>query len=150
MKLPDLIAYICQTYPHSRELSKARLTKIIFLADWKSCQKNGEQLTEIKWYFDNYGPYVDDVVDSARECDFLGVEQEMNFYGNPKERIYIKDEKYQPKISADVIKIVDEVFEETKRLYWDDFIKHVYSTSPIRNSKKYSFLNLQKMAKMKI
>lgn len=148
MNLPDLIAYICHTYPHSRELSKARLTKIIYLIDWSSCQKNGRQLTEINWYFDNYGPYVDDVVQAAREADFLGVEQELNFYGSLKERIYLKNTKYFPKIESDVEKIIGEVFEETKKLYWDDFIKYVYNTYPIKNSKRYSHLNLQKMAKI--
>lgn len=148
MNLPDLIAYICHNYPHSRELSKARLTKIIYLIDWKSCQKNGRQITEISWYFDNYGPYVEDVVQAARDSIFLGVEQEINFYGTPKERIYLKDKSYLPEIGVKEKSIINEVFEETKKLYWDDFIKHVYNTFPIKNSKRYSNLNLQKMARI--
>jgi hypothetical protein len=35
-ELKDIIAYYCKQYPHKAELSKARLTKMVYLADWKS------------------------------------------------------------------------------------------------------------------
>lgn len=144
MNLEDLIIYICQNYPHSRELSKARLTKLIYLIDWKSCLQRKRQLTNINWYFDNYGPYVDDVIDTARNSNHLTIEQETNFYGTKKERIAIFNKSYTPHISINDINLIKEVFLETQNLYWDDFIKHVYNTPPVKNSHRYSILNLNK------
>lgn len=144
MNLEDLIIYICQNYPHSRELSKARLTKLIYLIDWKSCLTKRQQLTNINWYFDNYGPYVDDVIEAARNSEHLSVEQETNYYGTKKERISLSNKNYVPKINNNDILLIKEVFSETQSLYWDEFIKHVYNTPPIKNSQRYSTLNLNK------
>ena len=33
-KLVDVVGYLCEHYPHKAELSKARLTKMVYLADW--------------------------------------------------------------------------------------------------------------------
>ncbi|WP_312593976.1 Panacea domain-containing protein [Comamonas terrigena] len=147
MNLEKLIIYICQNYPHPRELSKARLTKIVYLADWKSCQKNGHQLTDIVWYFDNFGPYVDDIVNEARLSGSLRVELEKNIYGNTKERISLSSDIEKIKINEIYAEIVDEVIEETRDLYWEDFIRYVYRTEPIRTSERYSTLNLEKISR---
>ena len=61
VKLIDIILYILKNYPHKNELSNARLTKMIYLIDWRSAFDNGKQITNIKWYFDNYGSFVHDV-----------------------------------------------------------------------------------------
>ena len=68
-RIKNVTAYLCAKYPHKDELSKARVTKLVYLADWKSAQQNQKQLTKIDWYFHNYGPYVDAVVDTKE--DFL-------------------------------------------------------------------------------
>ena len=43
----DIVAYICCKYPYSSELSNARLTKLVYLADWMSAVANDEQVTDI-------------------------------------------------------------------------------------------------------
>ncbi len=48
--LKDIIAYYCDRYPHKEELSKARLTKMVYLADWKSAIVHGKQISDIKWF----------------------------------------------------------------------------------------------------
>ena len=42
--------------------------------------------------------------------------------------------------------IINEVILETKSLYWNDFIDHVYSTYPIVHSERYSDLDLVSLA----
>ena len=67
--LKDIIAYILQNYPSNmkHELLNARVTKMVYLADWRNCVRSKGQVSDIKWYFDNFGPFVWDVKKAAEE-----------------------------------------------------------------------------------
>ncbi|MCT2540826.1 Panacea domain-containing protein [Sedimentimonas flavescens] len=147
--LGDIIAYLTDNYPIKSELSKARITKMVYLADWKSAQRNKKQLSNIRWFFHNFGPYVDDVIDTARSDPRLKVTSGTNMYGDRKESIdYIGTGEEGKKMSIDEKKILDEVISETRSLYWQEFIKLVYSTPPIKNSNRYTYLDLIEAAKV--
>ena len=60
--ISNIIKYLLKEYPHKAELSASRLTKMIYLMDWKSSIDYGRQITNAQWHFDHYGPYVDDFV----------------------------------------------------------------------------------------
>lgn len=137
--ISDLIKFLCIKYPYSKELSNARLTKLIYLIDWEASKNLGSQVTEIEWYFDNFGPYVSDVVDVASEDSNISVENTKTVYGSKK--TLIKYSGVLPEINPKISKIADQVINNTKHLNFDDFIKYVYSTPPIKNSSKYSYLN---------
>lgn len=137
--ISDLIKFLCIKYPYSKELSNARLTKLIYLIDWESSKNLGNQVTDIEWYFDNFGPYVSDVVDVASEDSNITVENTKTVYGSKK--TLIKYSGVLPEINPSISKIADQVINNTKHLNFDDFIKYVYSTPPIKNSSKYSYLN---------
>jgi uncharacterized phage-associated protein len=147
MKLEDIVLYICKKYPIPNELSKARLTKLVYLADWESCVRTGKPLTEIKWFFHNFGPYVDDVVDAAKKSKYISVAETENFYGDKKEFISAREGSSLLEIKKEEANILDFVIEETKKMYWNDFIKYVYGTKPISQSTRYTFLNLENFAK---
>jgi hypothetical protein len=147
MRLEDVILYICKKYPLPDELSKARLTKLVYLVDWETSKRTGKQLTDINWYFHNFGPYVDDVIDAARKSQKLTIIDAENFYGEKKELISAKKEADLPPFEKSNSEIIDFVIDETKKLYWNDFIKHVYSTPPISGSTRYTHLNLVNFAK---
>lgn len=147
-KIKDVAAYLCATYPHKEELSKARVTKLVYLADWKSAQKRGKQMTKIQWYFHNYGPYVDAVIESAKGDSRFKILSTSTMYGDSKTLFTIKDgANAQKGLTDSDMEILDEVICDTKQLYWDSFIKHVYDTYPIRVSDKYQNLNLVNFAK---
>lgn len=59
--LKDIIYYILEHHPGRASFSNARITKLIYLADWKSCLETGAQITQIDWFFDYYGPFVKDI-----------------------------------------------------------------------------------------
>lgn len=146
--LKDVIAYILQHYPHRHELSDARVTKMVYLSDWKHVLETGEQATPIRWYFHNYGPYVRDVLDTARDHPHLfRIAYETNAYGDMKKVLDIQDPSYQPRLTESERQAIDHVIEVTKPLTWDPFIGLVYSTHPIVSSERYSFLDLKKAAR---
>lgn len=147
MKIEDLVLYICKKYPIPDELSKARITKLVYLADWEYCKRTGEQLTGIQWYFHNFGPYVDDVVDAARHSKSLKVIETQNSYGDKKELICAEENSLSPTLKKEQREIIDLIMNETKTLYWNDFIKHVYSTEPIVGSNRYTYLDMKHFAR---
>lgn len=147
MTLADILIYLCARYPHPQELSKARLTKMVYLADWEACLRTGAQLTGIRWYFHNFGPYVDDVIAAAQGSPYLDVIEGENLYGEAKQTIRLSPFAIAPNIDRVTQNILDHVIAKTRNLYWPEFIKHVYSTPPIAESTRYSQLDLVRFAR---
>lgn len=146
--IDDLAAYIIKAYPHKSELSNARLTKLIYLVDWKSVLDRGHQSSDIGWYFDNYGPFVWDVKKALEANSALfEVEETRNMYGSKKIVFGLKDDNYNPKLSPSEVNAIDFIIESTSTMNWNEFIGLVYSTYPITSSDKYSPLDLVSKAK---
>ena len=146
-KLKDVVAYIVKYYPYKGALSKARLTKMVYLADWRNAIVNGTQLTEIEWEFHNYGPFVFDVINMAQQEKIFRVDMGLNSYGDEKWTVSLADKNYVPKVTDEEAKILNHVISKTAPKVWDDFIKLVYSTYPIRTQPRRSKLDLPKLAK---
>lgn len=143
--LADIVAYLCARYPHKSELSNARLTKLVYLADWKSVQASGRQLTNIDWVFNHYGPWVPDVVESAQHDDRFDIQPGVNAYGSPRITIAVK-----PDVESNASELVDRrtsnvldlVIAETRSMYFNPFIRYVYATLPVRITPKGNLLPL--------
>lgn len=145
-KIRSIIKYICLKYPHSSELSNARLTKMVYLADWFYAQKYRRQMTDITWYFNNYGPFVDDVIDEAVRDPEIEVINTSTIYGTPKVQIQYVGNGVVHGLERDEEETIDQVIRETSSMYWDNFIRYVYNTDPIRENPRYSNLNLVDLA----
>ncbi len=147
-KLKDLIFYILKEYPHPNELSKARLNKIIYLCDWKHSIQHNEQISPIRWIYNHYGPYVDDIEHFVINDPDLYLEKTNNFLGQPKHIIRsYKSSTFSPSLESSQLETVNFVINTTKSLGWDDFIRLVYSTYPIIKMPKFSALDLVQLAK---
>lgn len=143
--IKEALAYILKNYPHNmrHELSNARVTKMLYLADWHQAINHGRQVTNINWFFDNYGPYVNDVKNEAEiNPEIFSTVSTNNMYGQPKVMLALKEQTYIPKLEKNEIDSLDHVIQETQKMYWDSFIKLVYSTYPITSSDRYSHLDL--------
>lgn len=146
--IEDVAVYLCRHYPLKHELSKARLTKMVYLADWRSCIERDRQVTSIKWYFNHYGPYVRDVEETAMTSPHLRVTKDWNYYGDEKWLVSDSGDGYDPRtLSRADRQVLEHVIEQTKRLNWGDFIHLVYSTYPIVCHERYSKLDLRSLAK---
>lgn len=145
-KLENIIAYLCKYYPHKKELSKARLTKLVYLADWFSAVINHKQITKTEWLFNHYGPYVDDITKVATESKYFKINYTTTRFGSEKAIILFGGEGKDIEVSEKDKEILDFVIFKTKSLYFDDFINYVYSTYPVKSEKRYSHLDLEKLA----
>ena len=146
LKIKNVIAYFCEEYPLPDELSKARLTKMVYLADWFSALKYGKQITNIEWLFNHYGPYVDDVINAARSDARFQIISDRTIYGSHKEKVSFSGNKEDIELSDKEMKLLNFVISKTQKLYFNDFINYVYSTYPVSSEKRYSTLDLVSLA----
>lgn len=146
-KLQQIIAYICLRYPYNSELSNARLTKLVYLADWTSALLDDRQLTDIRWLFNHYGPYVNDVIDSVKNKHGFIVDNTSTSYGTPKQMVKYIGDTSQITLSNRTCNIIDAVIEKTKTMYFNEFIDYIYSTYPVASNERYSNLDLVGLAK---
>ena len=146
-KILDLVRYILKNYKNKKDLSKARLNKIIFLVDWVSAIRRQKQITPINWYYNYYGPYVKDIEKEIQKDNRFNIDKGINYYGNEKNIISLKKDEGFNELSEEEKEIVDFVIESTQDLNWGDFINLVYSTYPIIKAEKFSILNLVELAK---
>ena len=123
-------------------MSDARLTKIIYLVDWKYALERNQELTGLEWIFNHYGPYVPDVVECAKECPEISIEHGVNFYGTPKTIVKAANDTPIPELDSDVTAILDLTIDKVSRRSWDQFIQLVYSTYPVLTQPRYSTLDL--------
>ena len=145
--LQSIIAYLCHYYPHSGELSKARVTKLVYLADWFSALLLERQMTNTRWLFNHYGPYVDDVIDSVRNCHECAILNQENFYGDSKQVIVFRGDPRQISLETEDSQILDWIINKTQSMYFNEFIDFVYSTYPVTNTERYSSFDLVSLAR---
>lgn len=143
-ELKAMMAYIIENYPTPSDLSNSRLTKLVFLSDWKQCLKTGKYHSGISWYFDHYGPYVDDIINLAKGDPHFSVSSTKNDFGGSKNIISLSEpNRIRIMISESLKESIDFVVTLTKDKKYDEFINFVYSTYPIVTAKKYSPINLK-------
>lgn len=144
-EIRDVLAYLCKNYPYPEELSKARTTKMVYLADWRSSIDYGRQITNITWEFNHYGPYVETVIKTAQHDHAFLVTPTINAYGSPKEVVSLAED-FDPSLSSEEQNVLNHVIAATSPKNWSDFIRLVYSTYPIVTQPRYSKLDLINLA----
>lgn len=149
-KIINIAAYILKSIIDKKNdngLSKARLTKLFYLIDWKSELDNNRQITDIQWYFHQFGPYVDDVMNALRyQTHIFKVYRYPDSRGGFYEVILLNDLDFKPKLDLEDQKVIDHVIHITVNLNWDQFIELVYGTFPVFFGVKGQFLNLKEAA----
>jgi len=144
--LGDIVYYIVSNYKWNSPLSNARLTKIVFLTDWNFCLKEWKQATWINWYFDSYGPYVNDVISFVESSEHLSKKYSMTMFWWYKTEIKVIKKREDFDIPEKLSKSINFVMDETSKFNFNDFIDFVYSLYPIQISEKFTYLNLPLMA----
>jgi len=145
-KLRTIMAYFCANYPHKSELSKARLTKLVYLSDWYSALMHKHKMTDINWIFNHYGPYVDNITDLANLDNDFSISSQKTTYGGNKYVISYSGDSVKNTLEKEELDILDAIINKTKSMYFNDFIDFVYSTYPVSSNERYSKLDLEALA----
>lgn len=143
----DLVAYILLNYPYKDDLTNGRVNKILYLSDWKACLLYDRQLSEIKWVFNHYGPYVTELIEGIKNDKRFILIDKTTYFGNPKLVLSLQENASFKAINKEAKEVLDFVIKVSKDYNWSDFIKLVYSTYPVANSCKGSILDLVSLAR---
>lgn len=149
--IAEIVYLLCKKYPYKKELSRSRLTKLVYLVDLDHYRKFHKLATEIDWKYDNHGPFTWDVHEAAQSLHdttgIIDIEEKANMFGSRKMEYVIRDGKEMETASLDktIIACIDSVIEETKQLNYNDFIKYVYKTAPMENAEQYYELDFSKV-----
>jgi uncharacterized protein YwgA len=146
-ELQDIVGYIYKEYPYKAELSKGRITKLIYLADWTMCLMAHVQVSKLRWYFNQYGPYSEEIESLTRSNQLFSSQDTDNYYGGNKKFIKLKhDDDFVPTITDAEKQVLDATIKKTQDLSWKDFTQMVYNTYPLVNQSQYHYLNLPVLA----
>lgn len=146
--LKELMLCILAKYPHPNDMSNSRLTKTVFLCDWKSCLESGAGISGVEWYIDHYGPYVDDVIDLAKSDPDFYVVNVQSENGKSKNLVGLSgDARCYYDLSVSDEAYVDFVIGLTEDKGYDEFINLIYSLYPVITSSKFGRIDLVKKAR---
>ena len=121
-KLKSVMRYIVKNYPYPDDLTKTRITKLVYLIDWENVKEYGSQITNIEWFFDHYGPYVSDVLDEADEDKTVSINSTISNFGTVKYIVKPKRDKEEllyDDLTDNDKDIIDRVIDKTKNFYWN-------------------------------
>lgn len=133
-ELKDIITYVYNNYPYKDKLSKARLVRMLYLADWRSAITRGKQLTQIAWEFSENGLEPREFIEEIYVPD----ESKLNF---------LIDFSY-PSLTSEDKQVINHVIETSSEKNWDALMRLIYSTFPILTQPRSSKLDLVKLAKV--
>jgi hypothetical protein len=103
-------------------------------------------MTDTQWYYHQYGPYVEGIIDSVRQDADFTVNKLLDHQGNVKEFVVLNNQSKAANINVRDKQILDHVIKATCELGFSDFIRLVYSTYPVISSDKHTSLDLVTLA----
>lgn len=147
-KLTHVLIYLLEKYPTPSELSIGRLTKLVYLADWRHSIERGSQVTNIEWVYNHYGPYVDDVRDTIEANSHLfDLRETATSTGNKKyQPVLLAQSNERMSFQRSEIEALRHAISVTHELSWSRFIKLVYSTYPMLKVEQYAEMDLPELA----
>jgi hypothetical protein len=139
--LKDITLYaLCK----NTSISRSELTKLVYLFDYFHAKKFKKQYTNIRWYYDRFGPFVHDVENSILGVDGIKRSRSLNPFG--KRGTYFSYSGECPDIDdQDLVNILDYVIGSYKEHTYKSFIEDlVYQTSPVKKTRQYDYINIEK------
>ena len=156
----DILAYLWENYEKGAgeiiegdrisHFVLSRATKMIYLVDWRYASKHGRQATDVQWYFDRFGPYVNLVSKFKTRFDLRERNPDNKSPQRLKRLLFLKDEESKNTENVLPIKVQEickGVIRDVKTLSYLSFIQYVYGTPPVIYSTRYATINIVKIAK---
>lgn len=126
----DVVAYLRRRYP-ANGLSRVRLRRMAYLADWKSAIERGRQMSGLVWTFGERGPTCPEA-ERLVEAELSGSQR--SFFAR------------YPSLTAEDTRLLGFVVRSVGVKGYPEVEKLVYSTYPIFTQERHSDLDLAALA----
>jgi hypothetical protein len=130
-ELRDALAYICGRYCDGLSLSVSRLTKILYLADWRSCITRGQQATPIQWKLNDSGPFCTELQALLRFDRAFEVVTTRSILKGKSERVVLVSDFGWKSLSREDREVLDFVLKTSREKYLSEFQRLIDSTYPV-------------------
>lgn len=146
LSVAALRAVIRYLVAESGAVFRPQLTQLVYLSDWAAARTLGRQLTLIRWSFNHYAPFVEDVILTAMRDPALRVRDITSAWGMPGSRIDLAGSRPHIRLIPEDRFVLDQVVREVSGLSWTAFVAHVHSTYPLRTQGRGAPLDLVRLA----
>ncbi|MCY0885788.1 MAG: hypothetical protein OWV35_07890 [Firmicutes bacterium] len=137
----DALRYLVYATPSPADRTVLRLTKVLYLVDWRSAWGRGYSLTPCAWHFDRFGPTAPEIWDTVCHDPAWKVQ--------PRGRIMLTADARPatPTVTAVDAAWMDRVLAEAAGWTWADLVAAVWATYPIRTGQRGTALPLTALAR---
>lgn len=144
---PRIAQYLLE-HLNEKTISTTKMTKLLYLVDWKGAIELGKQISSARWEYQKYGPYSEGLLQSL--FDYPGIGHNVRFVLNTNDP-YVQFKHKRGSSSGITRKEVTDVIDHTIRYAnmndYTDLLKLVYSTFPIFTGNLGDELDLVDLAK---
>lgn len=145
-KLRDSVAYVVSEFKeHQRvPLTRTKLVKFLYLADWISCQKRHKPVTGVQYRSYYYGPYAPEILEAAEEQPHY-ILSERQFRSDGAPYYVYAPTGVKPKVStltADDRAVIDGVLREYGAMSLKTLLRTVYQTPPFQKAEMLQPIDL--------
>ena len=144
--LRDAITYLISHYPKEAELSRSRLTKMVYLADWRCAITRGRPMTEAVWNYSQYGPFAIEAETLLRHDPNFVTTIVFSAASGEVDSIALRNSVEYLSLTFEDQAVLNFVIEATAPMPGNDFTRLVYSTFPLITQEKYQNLDLMTAA----
>lgn len=145
-KLESIVGYLATT-PSKYDLSKCRLEKLLFLADWCCALVYQKQFSGVQWIFEAGSPQIKgDLKDWFRSHKFTFLTNP-SVFGTTDNYVfqYAGDEQF-PLLSGNDKALLDKVISVTEEKNFRELIAYINTTYPMNTPVRYTEIDLGGLA----
>ena len=130
----------------AEKLPRYALPKLIYLLDYQYSLTHGEQYTNIKWYYNDFGPFVHDVENAIRKHENVKISKEKNPYdGKGCSYFYYAGVKVSL-VDSEAASILEGMVSLFRKMTSREFISYVYGTYPMAHTSRHNFIDVSALA----
>lgn len=146
--LLEVIQYLTQNYKGDGiGLSVSKLSKLVFLADWKSAINNRKQITNIQWTLHYSGPFCDEVSsENITKTSGLRIYVKQTLEHVEVDTVILTKPPVYSDLNEKYKLILNIVLKNTQYLRWPEFLDFVYGTFPFEVSEPFTPIDLVELA----
>lgn len=144
-KLNTVIAYLLKM-DGMVPIRVADLTKLVYMADWKSAIDYDQQITSIEWASGCNGPNMAVILKTIEDDPNFAVISSKDPGGIPVHSVRLDNEPDFGELTKEDRKTLDHVIKIKNDVEWDIFVRLVYSTYPMATQPRNTRLNLVELA----
>lgn len=146
-ELKDVISYVCAKYPHASSVPLPTLTKILYLAEWRSAITRKHQLTRAEWFLNQSGPFSPDIAKALTENSAFAVGKSRSIFKPSTERVSLQAATGWKGLTVEDKEVLDFVLRVMSTKSFGEFVRLVESTYPVyKNPENTATLDLAGLA----